>query len=403
MRQSFFSAVLVATAVAGLGMPRALHAGSATTIKGSLEMGELTRLAAGRKAEEFVLAAARLPPETPPAPGRAAVVWARLPEDKGLLLSADAAPITLTLTTGQYFTDWLLRVAFDHDGNLLLASRFPIPGTAQDGLRATSFDEHGHKVREWGLGFVPEDPEGLTADFLPDGRAVIAVPAYRGTVSVTLIGTRSPRSSRPVTLDTGGVDAAGAGRVRSLRVAADANGILVGWDRFTRCRASSRHESVVALLDESLDLVDGAPWRFASGGCGATSKRLQFLGNSAAGSLALFADGSARRVVNGEPHDFQLSAAEDEAVAAAAMDVNGRLLVVTRTTAAQEPVRLYVQAFDADGTALTDKVDVDGTVGGPRFTPEVAAALADDGAAWIAFKRDADNRRGLFLLQLTVR
>jgi hypothetical protein len=405
MRRWLFSAALVATAVAGLGMPPALDAGPGTIIERSLEIGGLTRLA-GKKAEEFVLAAARLPPATPAARGRAAVAWtwtACCGADRGLLLSTDAAPIALR---GNFRRP--LGVAFDDDGNLLFASRISIAGTAVDALQATAFNERGRMVDRWLLGFTHEDGEAVV-DFLPDDRAVVAVPGYygRGTVLVELVGTGPPTGPADSLATTTVFATAGAGSahapVMGLRVAAGANAILVGWDRFTPCRGSRRHESVVALLDESLDLVNGAPWLFPSGGCGATGKLLKFLGNSAVGSLALFADGSARRVVNAEPHDFQLPIAEGEAVAAAAMDVNGRLLVVTRTTATQEALRLYVQAYDTEGAALTDKFAVDDTVGGPRFIPEVAAALADDGTAWIAFKRNADNRSGLFLRQLTVR
>jgi hypothetical protein len=325
---------------------------------------------------------------------------------KGLLLRRDAAPVKFSPFRRQ------LRAAFDDDGNLLLACRASIAGTDIDVLFATSFNERGRMVDSWTIGYVDEEVEAVAVDFLPQ-RAVAAFPSYnvRGdAVLVELVFAHSWPNESEI-LGTTTVDGnAGLHRarapVRGLRVAAGANAILVGWDRFTPCRASRRHESVVAQLDESLDLVAGAPWRFASGACGATGKRLQFLGDSAVGSLALFADGSARRMVNGQPptqHDLRLPIAEGEAVAAAAMDGSGRLLVVTRTTPSQEPVRLYVQAYDADGAALTDKLAVDGTIGGPRFAPRVAAALADDGTAWIAFERDAGNRSGLFLRQLTVR
>ena len=296
-----------------------------------------------------MLAAARLPQAPPPAPGRAAAAWvAAHGDDKGLLLSADTAPLPFY---GYFGT--LLGAAFDDDGNLLLVSLFAMAGSSQDALEATFFNEHGSMVDSWFLGFQYEDLAEIAVDFLPGGPAVVATPGNygHGTVLIELIGTRTGPPSLPLVRTLLGsttvYTTAGARHapVRGLRVAAGANGILVGWDRFAPCRGSRRHESVVAQLDESLDLVNGAPWRFASSGCGATGKLLKFLGDSAVGSLALFADGSARRVVHGEPHDFQLPIAEDEAVAAAAMDVNGRLLVVTRTTVAQEAVRLYVQAY----------------------------------------------------------
>jgi len=393
LKHSLPSLSLLAAVVAVCAAPAA-HA--ADPSKGSLAIGTLTQLDPATNVDALVMAAAPLAPESsPPGPTRGAVVWSTTGHLEGSLLSTDDDPLAIALTTGTP-----LRARFDADGNLLVATRGS--SATSDPLGASLLDELGHVDDTWSLGTVAHGAEAAV-DFLPSHDTFVALTGADDAIAIREV------DSDGTTLRTRSLDPiAGTAIASGLQVSVhDAHDILVGWDRFSPCGSSVRHESLIARLDDELVLVNGGPRRFASGGCGATAKRLAFLdGPSDVGSLAIFADRSARRFVTGQPPpsqtDFRLTVAKGEAIAAVAMDENGRLMVVTRTTAAQKPVRLYVQGFGRDGKARTGKIVVDGTVGGAGFAPDVAAAIADDGAAWIAFTRDADGRSGLFLRQLTV-
>lgn len=334
--------------------------------------------------------------------GRAAVVWTRFADGalRGNLWAQGASNESEAIDFGGQLTPRLLRTEFRAED---LATAYA--GAAKAALVSTIDDEAAivgttvlttEEVEDWSQFEVDFLADGDGAN---DGRFVTAHAASDGSeVEVELRVLDRDGETTAV----GSVTA--VGRLDALRLSAHGSEFLVGMSLSEACGGGRRQtRSVVTRWDEDANLVRN-PRRFAAARCGDPAKRLQFLdGPTSVGSLAVLRDGSARRFIAGDPPPSEIEfvfriAASEEMLAFGSDAESGRFVVVTRTAAADRPVRLFAQLFGRDGRARSGKVELSGQ-GLVGSKPVAAVALEENGTAWIAYSRAAalNRAQGLFL------
>lgn len=369
----------------------------------SIGVESLIRLGPGVAPQGLAVAAARVSAAGDPAEHSVAVIWSSQSDLRGRVFGTGgpASGSALDLPDGVG-----LAVAFGADNEVIVASR---PGQLAPEVVVTRFDETGAFQGAETADVSTNDP--LAVDFFADGRFAVASAGEFDDAAVMWIFSSEGFEQAATSFEP---DASLTGvSISSPRVSVHGDEVLVGWDRLANCSGSGGsgkkcHAALVGRLDDDAVLVKQLR-RFASTGPGRTNKTLRFLGGpSDVGSVAVFEDRSARRLITGQPPpselEFTLPIANGETLAAVAMDdAKGRFLVVTRTTSKNAPVRLFAQGFGRDGQPRTGKVAIDGGRGSsPGSTPRVAAELLADGSAWVAFSRNAGPGPGVYLARLSV-
>jgi hypothetical protein len=390
-QRAFMGAVGLALAICGTAAtaaPPPIISGE----DGGISLGRQVRLANGNGLGNLLLAA------EPGAAGgetQLAAFWSAAGRAKGRVFpdaagAGEALDLGLGAPVGLGFADdELLHVGLRREqggADAVLVSRF----------------EGADEVDQHDLGPVP-NTRAVALDFFADGEIALGIAGGPDFV-VRIV---SPEGVEIAATELSPIAAAGVDR--SPRVSVHGDEVLVGWDRAAGCGGNKEKQvAVVARLDRDAELVRH-PRRFSSGACGRSGKALRFLGGpSDVGSLAVFADASARRFITGLPApselDFAVEVTPGEAILAVAMDdAQGRLLAITRTTGANKPVRLFAQGFGRDGKARTPKLVLDDATSLAGATPQATAVMLPDGSAWVAFTRvGGPGADGLFLREVQV-